>query len=445
MDHRQDRPAWATRLQAERRAREWSKFETARRLYAAVGRAEPSPGRVKSLARQITRHEAGQHFPTEWGIAYATVYEIPQHELLPAPSPDPSAAPARTVDGGITPDLGDDMERRLMLQLGILGLGAGALGSTETVRQLLDLAVDGADRPLADWQLACTDHLHALRTRPAAQVRDALLIDLLALHRQVTTTTDAQHTLEFRRFVAALSMLQAHALSRLGDHGPAVHWWRTARGAADATGDLDLRLMIRCEEAGVGLYGQRDLHTVLHLVDTAEQIAGDAPSFWKADLAGTRAKALSLLGRHDEARHSLHDFTGYGGPDARAAILPTIATGSQPYFAASWVHANEGNETAADTARDEVLARNRDWQYGSNVRLHEALCTVVNGGTDQGARLAATVLDTLPAAYRTNMITYTGGMVLNRVPPDQRQRPAVRELREVLATTAPRPAPASVT
>lgn len=108
--------------------------------------------------------------------------------------------------------------------------------------------------------------------------------------------------------------------------------------------------------------------------------------------------------------------------------------------AASWVHASEGNETAADTACDDVLTRTRDWQYGANVHLHEALCTVANGGTDQGARQAATVLDALPAAYRTNMITYTGDMVLGRVPIDQRHRPAVRELHEVLTRTTPQPA-----
>lgn len=107
------------------------------------------------------------------------------------------------------------------------------------------------------------------------------------------------------------------------------------------------------------------------------------------------------------------------------------------------MHAGAGNEAAADTARDRVLARAGDWQYGANIRLHEALCTIVNGGADQGARQAASILDALPAAYRTNMITYTGGMVLGRVPLDQQHRPAVRELREVLVRTAPAPAPAS--
>lgn len=83
--------------------------------------------------------------------------------------------------------------------------------------------------------------------------------------------------------------------------------------------------MIRCEEAGVGPYGQRDLQTVLHLIDTADRLAGDAPSFWKADLADTRAKALSLLGRHDDARRSRTISPGTADPtDARPSSDPLV-------------------------------------------------------------------------------------------------------------------------
>lgn len=127
------------------------------------------------------------------------------------------------------------------------------------------------------------------------------------------------------RVLAALSTLHANILTRLGDHGAAIHWWRTARRAADESKDLEVRMMVRCEEAGFGLYGQRDLGTVLRLIEEAENIGGRSPSFWKADLAGSKAKALSLLGRHDEAKRALRTFVSWDGPDARAAIIPTLA------------------------------------------------------------------------------------------------------------------------
>jgi hypothetical protein len=71
------------------------------------------------------------------------------------------------------------------------------------------------------------------------------------------------------------------------------------------------------------------------------------------------------------------------------------------------------------------------------VHLHEALCTVVHGGIDQGARQAAAILDALPTTHRSAMITETGKIVLRTVPFDQRDRPAVQDLRATLTATAP--------
>ncbi|WP_424528764.1 hypothetical protein ACOZ38_03490 [Sphaerisporangium viridialbum] len=172
----------------------------------------------------------------------------------------------------------DDMERRAALQF-LAGLGTlGTLGnlgiSGEPLRQLLDLSLGQAHRALEEWELACTDHLHALRTRPPAQVATDLLVDLLAVRRQLDTATPAD-AIELQRIMAALSSVHANALTRLADHGAAIRWWRTARQAADASGDLALRLMVRGEEAGHGLYGQRDPATILRLVNGAQQLAGE--------------------------------------------------------------------------------------------------------------------------------------------------------------------------
>ncbi|TDD65049.1 hypothetical protein E1298_41740 [Actinomadura rubrisoli] len=228
--------------------------------------------------------------------------------------------------------------------------------------------------------------------------------------------------------MAALSMLYADALTRLGDHSAAIHWWRTAKATADMTGDLDLRLMARCEEAEFGVYGQRDPATIVQLIDAAEQLAGSAPSCRKADLAGTRAKVLTLQGRHDEARRALDSFTDSIDGPARGGILPTHRSENVAHFTASWVHAAAGREAEADEKREIVLANTRGYQYAANVRLHEALCTVVNGGIDTGARQATEILAGLPPAQQSHMIIETGKVVLRAVPIERRNRPAVRDL-----------------
>ncbi|WP_131739322.1 hypothetical protein [Actinomadura roseirufa] len=330
------------------------------------------------------------------------------------------------------------MERRTILQLAALGMSASALGATgEPIRQLLALTLDSEPRDLAAWQVTLSDHKHAVLTRPPAQVRDGLLVDLVAAQRQLSAAKPDQ-VAEMKRVVAALSGLCANALTRLGDHSAAVHWWRTAKAAADASGDLDLRLLVRCGEVEFGLYGQRPPATVLQLIDDAEQLTGGAPSCWSADLAGTRAKAYALQGRHEEALQSLNTHTDFAGGRHSGSILPTLWD-ARVHFSASWVHAAAGREAKADETREAVLTNTalRGNQYPVNVRLHEALCTVANGGAEHGAQQATEILTALPPARRTQLIIETGRIVLRAVPMEKRNRPAVRELHTLTSLQSP--------
>jgi len=330
------------------------------------------------------------------------------------------------------------MERRRLLELLALSLGAGGLASSgEPIRQLLDIVLMSEDRSVEDWELACVDHLHALRTRPPIQVRDGLLIDLLALQRQLKRA-DAKDLPDLNRSAAGLSLILANTLTRLGNHTAAIHWWRTAKAAADASGDINVRLLIRSHEAGCALYGQRGIPTVLALVDKARALTAGPSSYWYADLAGTRAKALTLLGRHDEAKQELNTYVTHAGTEGPSSVVPTIWCPDQTHFAESWVYAAAGDEAKADEARSEVLAYNGDYQYLANVRLHEAICTVAQGGIDQGARQAATIFDALPTAHRSAMIIETGKILLRMVPPAHQDRPAVQDLHAMLTAATPR-------
>jgi hypothetical protein len=141
---------------------------------------------------------------------------------------------------------------------------------------------------------------------------------------------------------------------------------------------------------------------------------------------------LSRLGRHDDAHRTLNTLVPLGDADLRASG-PTFWVRDQVDFTASWVYSASGNESAAGDARTAVASVTHDYVYLTNIQLHETLCTVVNGGVDRGVRQASTILDSVPAAYRTNLVTETGRLVLRAVPLDHRARPAVAELRDVLA------------
>lgn len=194
-----------------------------------------------------------------------------------------------------------------------------------------------------------------------------------------------------------------------------------------------MHLLIRCCEAGFGLYGQRAPATVLHLTQEIQRLAGERATHALALATNVQVKAFSLLGRNDDALRTLNTLQQISPQDARSDLYPVAWTDDQLQFTSSWIYAGLGDESAADTARERVLTlTSEDYQYVTNVQLHEALCIVTKGGVDEGTQLAANILDGLSPAYRSQMINETGKNVLRAVPPAQRQRPAVRELHEVL-------------
>ncbi|MFI0454279.1 hypothetical protein [Actinomadura sp. 6N118] len=91
------RPTWAIRLQAERQARGWGKYEMARQLMRAAGLKQ---GKVANLARQILDWEKGLHFPRDWADAYATAFEIDLAELF---GPGMDAQTSANPDGSTHP------------------------------------------------------------------------------------------------------------------------------------------------------------------------------------------------------------------------------------------------------------------------------------------------------------------------------------------------------
>jgi transcriptional regulator with XRE-family HTH domain len=419
------------RLAAERERRRLTKRELARRIAARVEDQCPT---VETLLSYVKRWEAGKSgISGRYRLACAAALGLDPADLF---GPAPGAAPPPEPDKGGGPGLNDwgDMERRRLL-MATLGLSAFAVAAP--LGALVDLAATSEPRDMDAWLITVADQLHALRTRPPAQARDDLTLDLLRLrHQMIQPGADVT---ELHRILASLAVVYAALLTRLGEHGPALRWWRTASNAADDSGDLDLRVVVRGMAAGCGLYGQRHPSTILLLLDEIRRIGVGSRSLWAVDIKGTRAKALSLLGRHDEARAALRALRSVAPADTPDCPIPTLWLPDQVDFAESWSLAAGGDEQRAGEARERVLATTYDYQYIACAQLHGALCTVVKKGIAEGVGHAAEILDAMSPHYRNQMITETAKHVLAAVPKTDRELPAVRDYREVLATTAPAP------
>lgn len=414
----------------------WKAFGAAMRLYRE--RSEMGLRETAALVpvdfTVVGKWERGVHQPPEKAVKVIDGAVGADGQLIALYATVAEHHRMRTLAEKGTRGEDEEMERRRLLQLAAASVGLGSLVGDEPIRRLLDMTLN-APRSVEDWHLTCADHLHGVRTLPAAQVHDDLLMDLLGLQEQLRTA-DAGDVVELQRVAAELSAYHASVLTRLGDRGAALRWYRTARGAADAADDLDLRMLIRAHEAEHSLFGLRDPATVLQLIEGAIQFAGPSPkpSPGLASALRTKAHVLAILRRHVEARQTMRQFLDVAEKNKRVVAGFWEPSNYHVYVTLSQVHAAAGDEAEAGRAQEHVLTGTPSgYHIPANVRLHAALCTVVNGGVKEGVQQAVETIASLPSGYRHHLITETGRRVLRAVPIEQREQSAVVEFRAVLA------------
>jgi transcriptional regulator with XRE-family HTH domain len=329
---------------------------------------------------------------------------------------------------------GDDVERRVLFQLAGLGLLAQTPinSGNEPVRQMLDRALGVTEgHTVEHWQLVCAEHLNAVLHQPPATTRTDLVIDLVALQQAITRAAP-ERVADLQRLGAWLSALHANLLTRLGEHGSARRWWTTARHAADASGDTDMRVWVRGTEAVFGLYSPRAPEALLTLSRTAQTLAGDRVTSGLMKAVSAEAQALAALGRHQEAHEKVRHLLELA---EREVVGERYGwTGHGVWFTASWVYAYNGGLDSGRDARDRLLATSPCYQNEANVRLHEALTIGVQGGHDEGLRLATEVISDLDPAYRSRMILNTAHRVLTAIPREKRAAlPALSDYRATVS------------
>jgi hypothetical protein len=330
----------------------------------------------------------------------------------------------------------DDMERRILFRLTGLGLltTSPALTDAEALRQLIEKTLGTAESSTVDdWEAACVTHRQAVNTRPPAQVRDQLMTDLAALQWSLAHARP-EHAHDLQRCAAWMSTLYAGLLTCLGEFGQARRWWATARHAADASGDLDVRVRVRSKEAVLGLYSLRPTESVLNLCREAQRMAGGLASTGVLQAIGGEAEALALMGRDREAKEALRRLfvmTDKIGERSELGWTP-----DSTWSVASWVHSYAGSTKAADKARDEALKRLPSYNTDTNLRLHRSIALAREGGHDEALRLATEIISGLAPAYRSQMILYTARQVQEIVPPTARKGNAFDDYRAVVMSAS---------
>lgn len=425
----EERPEWAARLQAERETRGWSKPQMARALFSAAG-VKPTRLQVDSLARQIRGYERGEHLPRDWTGTYATVFGLDEGDLF------------ATANG---PDH-DEERRHLLTCLGLLGVEtASHTEPLEPIRQALAGALPGGlqGQLVQDWEEIAFEHGHAFLTTPPDELLPDLAADLVALLNSLGSAPSGAVRTDLCGPVGKLAALMAMTVSTLGERRHARDWWKTARHAADASKDRDLRVWVRGYEAMNALYSGRPLSMVLRLSHDAVKIGQDTPGAAVLEAMAARAQALSMMdGRADEAAVAMRDLEDRWERLPAATPDDRLATRAWPetalHHTAAFTYTHTGDTRLADRARSVALAR-----YPASMRRQRAQIELLRatgmvraGDIAAGVEHAGRTVEGLAAGQRTTTIQRGARMVLDAVPDADLTRPAVRDYRDAFALPA---------
>ncbi|MDX6742895.1 XRE family transcriptional regulator [Actinocorallia sp. A-T 12471] len=355
------------------------------------------------------------------------------------------------IEGPGSMDLGEEdvVLRRTLLQL-LAGAGVALdgqfLGAVDQLRRKMDdTLVNATVSPtmLDQWEETILGYGQSYQSTPSLR----MLCDVLLDFSEVRRLCDQRQPIELQerlcRIAAQLSGISGLIMINLGDHRLARSFFRTARTAADETGDRGLRAWVTVRESLLPLY-YGDPREALHLARKAQDLAGRAPNVAAAMAPAVEARALgqlALRGRSDAA------------PTARRALVRGRAvfdqlskaqtndlvfgfTDRQMSFYEGDTYTNLG-----DHAKGEEVLRNALTLYSPTeiidrtlVKLDRAHCAIHSGDADAAAVRAKEAILELDPEHRSDILMHRARQLASAAQQQFGDYPLLRELRDTLAT-----------
>jgi hypothetical protein len=188
---------------------------------------------------------------------------------------------------------GDDaMERRAAVRL-LAALGVGTAVPVSTIDTILsDVNRSIGDRDelhLDDWERIVQEYGFRTNAGPLGVLIKDLTADITEIKHALDRKPSESSRASLLRIIASLSQVLACELMHTQAWSEARRAHRTARWAADASGDRALRVSIRAGEAWNAFSMGQSPETVVSMTDDAISIAGDSPSSGLANAHSVRA------------------------------------------------------------------------------------------------------------------------------------------------------------
>jgi tetratricopeptide (TPR) repeat protein/transcriptional regulator with XRE-family HTH domain len=382
--------------------------------------------------------------------------------------------PPRTLDVDSTDGDQDDDELRQMLvrQMTQAGcqLDGQFLGAVDRIRRRMDGVLLGGtvSASLLDtWEQSAIGYGHQYMTVPPLRLLCDVLLDLACVRRMVSGRQPLEFATRLCRLACQLAGLAGIFLLDLGDHRLARSYFRTARTAADETGDRQLRAWVAARDALVPLY-YGDPREAAALAGAAADLAGrqQCAAAVMASVVEARAQAGLAALRSAERRAAANAGVPGVVPRAGAATGPPQRVHTRVRAALDEAADRIGElprEHSCDTAlgyterqlyfhMGDALVMLGDWQaaqraFGQATQLYpqaevldltlvalgQARCLLTAGEPAEALAVAHDTLLGLPPGHRTDLVQHVAIALADAIALRYRCLPALAEYREALA------------
>lgn len=325
-----------------------------------------------------------------------------------------------------------DMHRRTVLRA-MGALAASPLPSVQWEALRHGMAVAANSSP-DQWDQIIYDYGVAYYRTSADEMMNSLRADLTVLQALIAVEVEESERHRLLRAAGHLSVIVALSAVAAGNLLAGRRWWRDAHQYASDSGDPKTIVLTRAWEVVNGCYDGRAPSRAVSLSDDVLPLVANKPNAASCGLLAGRAQALSLAGRHRDAITTLSHLTNLVGQLPTSVIDDVDSLWGWPEHrlrhTEAWVYAHAGMLDDADRAQQQAIAL-----YPSNmarlrtqVQLHHAAALIRTGMIPEGLRLAADLLEQLPAAQHNQLVHAVARQVIDAVPTEERRRPVFREL-----------------
>jgi transcriptional regulator with XRE-family HTH domain len=372
--------------------------------------------------------------------------QVPPWAALP-PVPDATEALADPRESEAEDD--DDLLRRVLLRMMTevaIPVDGYFLGAVDRIRRRMDDALVGGTvsaTMLDQWEETTAGYGRQYMTVPPLR----LLCDVLLDFGDVRRMCEHRQPLEFGerlcRLAAKLAGLAGMIMIDLGDQRLARSFFRTARTAADETGDRHLRAWVTVREALVPLY-YGNPGEAYSLARTGVGLAGRNPCV--AAVMGPVLEARSIartIGHQDRPMRSrVHGLLDRA--HAAMSALPAEERGDpafgyterQLFFHEGDTLVTLGHQQGAEKAFAHALRLYSPTEFldRSLVGFGLGHCRLEDDEPEEALRLSRETLLGVPREHRSEIMVRTARSLGDSVAGRYGDVRAVREYREALGT-----------